>query len=139
MATNFEMPVTGAPSRGLPSTAGSFAASSAASLASDAGEYASPSRSLICPDRSRSWPDLSISPGFSWPIAPYRTSFILDHSLDTFVCLFGCLACFMEQGAAEFNCPAAQGCSDNKSESLGLAPDMAGAEMAADHQRRRVG
>src|SRR5438034_860902 len=37
MATNFEMPVTGAPKRCLPSTAGSFEVSSAASLSSPAG------------------------------------------------------------------------------------------------------
>ena len=38
MATNFDMPVTGAPNRGLPETAGREAGSMAASFFSEAGE-----------------------------------------------------------------------------------------------------
>ena len=73
---NFGLPPTGAPMRGEPLTAGSPAGSRAVSLARLAGAKASPARSPICPDRSRSWPDASISPGFSLPAAPYLTSFM---------------------------------------------------------------
>src|SRR6202043_2399676 len=95
----------------------------------------------MCVERSRNWPDLSIRPGFSAPFSPYRTSFICYYSLGW----MACLNCFMEQRAGKFNCPPAnQGPLHDEfkgieSKGIALAPDMAGIEMPADHERRLIG
>jgi len=56
--------------RGLPLTAGSFAALSFASVFSEAGLSVLPLMSSTCLERSRSLPFASIRPGFSLPLGP---------------------------------------------------------------------
>ncbi len=67
---------TQGPSRGLPSTRGKVAASTARSRSSASADSASPAMSGTTPASERILPAWSRSPGCSWPLAPYRNSFI---------------------------------------------------------------
>jgi hypothetical protein len=62
---------------GLLGLVGSFAGSSAFSFARPSGRRALPPRSSIAALRSRSFPPASRRPGFSRPVSPYRTNFIV--------------------------------------------------------------
>src|SRR5436190_5859549 len=52
-----------------------------AALMADRSASTLPSMSATTPERSRIWPSLSNRPGFSWPLGPWRNSFIWDFSL----------------------------------------------------------
>ncbi len=134
---NFGLPPTGEPMRGEPLTAGSDAGSSAASLARLAGANASSARSFTWPERSRSLPSLSISPGF------FAAERAVSYELH----------CRLPWGLPERLWNRARGNSTarhersepqksvlqrGKSESIALAHDVAGTEVTADHQCRRI-
>jgi hypothetical protein len=58
-------------------TTGRLAGSSARRRARPCGVSMSARRSAITPDRSRTWPWASSMAGFSWPLGPWRSSFMV--------------------------------------------------------------